>query len=593
MTNSYRISALIALGSVMSLTSCIDDKYDLSDIDTTVQVNVNDLTLPLNLDEITLSNIFDLDDNSCIKEVDGKYAIIKTGDISSDNIKIDAVDINPGSVGARRIEIMNVDPSDPSLPSGLEPDDMVYQIDSAPSDFSYDKNDVDASIRSIDNIAVDWTVSVVVTVDDPSGNLQSLSFKNLTVKLPQGVSSDNYDIDASGVTSIPDFKLSDGVTSHTVDIHVNRIDLTKTAPGEFTFTPGAEGQYGKISFHSQAGVNSGYVVGKTKPGATAPGKAYLVSQPKLGILSIKKFTGILQYDLDNFNAPDVNLNDLPDVLSQKGTDIKFTNPQIYVSLNNPMANFGMEGASGMSIDAVRDGKVTGSYSLDAGQQISLHADKGVDGPYLICMSPEKPQKYYTGFEGAEHVGFSALSNVVSGDGLPQSLEIDFIKPHIVEKKVTDFTLGVDLGKIRGTYTFYSPLELGLNSTIVYADTEDGWSDDTVEKLTITSLTVKASLTNDLPFDLVITGYPIDKEGRQCIDPATGKPVTIEGATVKGGTTADIALTTTGTVQDLDGIHFDARAVVTDANTPLAPSTQLKFTNIKVIVSGYYLDEDND
>lgn len=593
MTISYRISALIALGSVMSLTSCIDDKYDLSDIDTTVQVNVNDLILPLNLDVITLSNIFDLDNNSCIKEVDGKYAIIKTGDISSDNIKIDAVDINPGSVDARRIEIMNVDPSDPTLPDGLEPDDQIYRIDSAPSDFSYDKNDVDASIRSIDNIAVDWTISVVVSVDDPSHNLQSLSFKNLTVKLPQGVHSDNYVIDANGVTSIPDFKLSDGVTSHTVDIHVNRIDLTKTAPGEFTFTPGAEGQYGKISFHSQAGVNSGYVVGKPKAGAAAPGKAYLVSQPKLGILSIKKFTGALQYQLDNFNAPDVNLNDLPDVLSQKGTDIKFTNPQIYVSLNNPMANFGMEGASGMSIDAVRNGKVTGTYSLDAGQQISLHADKGIAGPYLICMSPEKPQKYYTGFEGAEHVGFSALSNVVSGDGLPQSLEIDFIKPHIVEKKVTDFTLGVDLGKIRGTYTFYSPLELGLNSTIVYADTEDGWSDDTVDKLTITSLTVKASLTNDLPFDLVITGYPVDRNGRQCIDPVTGKAVTIEGATVKGGTTADITLTTTGTVQDLDGIHFDARAVVTDANTPLAPSTQLKFTNIKVIVSGYYLDEDND
>lgn len=593
MANYYRFCAMLALGSAVSLTSCIDDKYDLSDIDTTVQVNVNDLTLPINLDEITLSNIFDLDDNSCIKEIDGKYAIIKTGDISSDNIKIDAVNINPGSVNARRIEIMNVDPSDPTLPDGFQPDDQIYRIDSAPSDFSYDKNDVDAAIRSIDNITVDWTISVVVTVDDPSHNLESLSFKDLTVKLPQGVSSDNYDVDASGVASVPDFKLSAGVTSHTVDIHINRIDLTKTAPGEFTFTPGAEGEYGKISFQSKAGVNSGYVVGKATAGAAAPGSAYLVSQPKLGILAIKKFTGTLQYNIDNFKAPDVNLNDLPDVLSQQGTDIKFTNPQIYVSLNNPMANFGMEGASGMSIGAIRDGKVTGTYALDAGQQISLHADKGIAGPYLICMSPEKPEKYYTGFEGAEHVGYNSLSNVVSGDGLPQSLDIDFINPHIVENKVTDFVLGVNLGKIEGSYTFYTPLELGLNSTIAYADTEDGWSDKTVEKLTITSLTVKASLTNDLPFDLVITGYPIDTNGNQCIDPDTHKAVTIEGATVKGGTTADVQLTTTGKVQNLDGIHFDARAVVTDSNTPLAPSTQLKFTNIKVTVSGYYLDEDND
>lgn len=577
----------------MTFTSCIDDKYDLSDIDTTIQVNVNDLTLPLNLDEITLENIFDLDDNSCIKVVDGQYAIIKDGKISSDPIKVKAVDINPGTVNARRIEIMNVSPDDPTLPPGFSPDDQIYRIDSAPSSFSYDKNDVDASIRSIDNITVDWTISVTVSVDDPTHNLQSLSFKDLTVKLPQGVRSDNYSVDAQGLVSIPDFNLKPGATSHTVDIHINYIDLTKTAPGEFTFTPGAEGQVGKIKFHSQAGVNSGYVVGKLKAGAMTPGSAFLVSQPKLGILAIKKFSGMLQYDIDSFDAPDVNLDDLPDVLSQPGTDIKLTNPQIYVSLNNPMANFGMEGASGLSINAMRNGNVAGTYSLDAGQQINLYADKGIAGPYLICMSPEKPEKYYTGFEGAEQVGYKELSNVVSGDGLPQSLDINFIKPHIKTKKVSDFALGVDLGKIMGNYTFYSPLELGLNSTIAYQDTEDGWSDDTVDKLTITSLTVNASLTNDLPFDLVISGYPINKKGAQCIDPVTHKPVTIEGATVKGGTTADIKLTTTGTVQELDGIHFDAHAVVTNDNQTLAPATQLKFTNIKVIVSGYYLDEDND
>lgn len=593
MINLCRACALLALGSVVSLTSCIDDKYDLSDIDTTVQVNVNDLTLPLNLDEITLENIFNLDENSCIKDVDGKYAIIKEGTISSDNIKVNAVDINPGSVNARRIEIMNISPDDPSLPAGFEDDDQIYRIDSAPSAFSYAKNDVDASIRSIDNLTVDWTISVRVEIDDPSHNLQSLSFRDLTIKLPQGVSSDNYSVDAQGLVSIPDFALSANATSHTVDIHVNAIDLTKTAPGEFTFIPGEEGKVGKIDFRSEAGVYSGYVVGKLKAGAVTPGSAYLISQPRLGVLSIKKFSGILQYELKNFNAPDVNLNDLPDVLSQPGTDIRLTNPQIYVSLNNPMANFGMEGASGLNIDAIRGGAVSGSYALDAGQQIMLRADKGVTGPYLICMSPEKPDKYYAGFEGAEQVGYKALSDVVAGDGLPERLNIDFLNPHILAKKVNDFAIGVNLGQIKGSYTFYSPLEMDVNSTIVYSDTEDGWSDDTVDKLTITSMKVKASLTNDLPFDLVITGYPVDIDGNQCIDPDTHKPVSIEGATVKGNSTAEITLTTTGKVQHLDGIHFEARAVVTDSNQAVAPSSNLKFTNIKVIVSGYYLDEDND
>ncbi len=593
MTNPYRICAAMALGGVVAFTSCIDDKYDLSDIDTTVQVNVNNLTLPLNLDEITLSNIFDLDDNSCIKVVDGKYVVIKTGNISSGNIKVAAVDINPGNVAARRVEILNVSADDPGIPAGFEPDDHIYLIESAPSSFSYEKNDVDASIRSIDRVAVDWTISVNIAVDDPSHNLQSLSFKDITVKLPQGVSTDSHTINGNGLVEIPDFKLTAGQTSHTVDIHVNAIDLDKTAPGEFTFTPGAEGQPGKIEFHSQAGVSGGYVAGKLNAGALAPGSVFLVSQPKLGILSIKKFTGILQYEIDSFNAPDIDLNDLPDVLSQQGTDIRFKNPQIYVSLNNPMAGYNLEGASGLSIDALRNGQVTGTYPLDAGEQIIRNADKGIAGPYLICLSPVKPEKYYTGFDGAEHVGYAALSNVVSGDGLPQSLDIDFINPRIMAKQVTDFVLNADMGKVEGSYTFFSPLELGVNSTIVYSDTENGWSDETVEKMTITSMTVKASLTNDLPFDLVISGYPVDRNGNQCVDPTNGQPVTIEGATVTGGTTADITLTTTGKVTDLDGIHFDAHAVVTDANQVLSPDTKLKFTNIKVTVSGYYLDEDKD
>lgn len=44
--------------AAIALTACVDDKYDLSDIDTTVQVEVNDLTLPVNIDPFTMSSIF-------------------------------------------------------------------------------------------------------------------------------------------------------------------------------------------------------------------------------------------------------------------------------------------------------------------------------------------------------------------------------------------------------------------------------------------------------------------------------------------------------------------------------------------------------
>ena len=47
-------------------TGCVDDNYDLSDIDTTTRVEVKDLTIPVNIDAVTLSDILDLDDDSKI-----------------------------------------------------------------------------------------------------------------------------------------------------------------------------------------------------------------------------------------------------------------------------------------------------------------------------------------------------------------------------------------------------------------------------------------------------------------------------------------------------------------------------------------------
>lgn len=72
-------------------TSCVDDDYDLSDIDSTVRVQVNDLTVPVNIDPFTMESIFDIDPNdpdATVQVVDGVYAIVREGDFTTDEIKI-------------------------------------------------------------------------------------------------------------------------------------------------------------------------------------------------------------------------------------------------------------------------------------------------------------------------------------------------------------------------------------------------------------------------------------------------------------------------------------------------------------------------
>lgn len=83
----------------LALTGCVDDNYDLSDIDTTTELKVNDLTVPLNLKDIYLDKVIDLDDSDPdavikVREVNGQrcYVLSKGGNFSADPKSIDKIE---------------------------------------------------------------------------------------------------------------------------------------------------------------------------------------------------------------------------------------------------------------------------------------------------------------------------------------------------------------------------------------------------------------------------------------------------------------------------------------------------------------------
>ena len=85
----------------MAATACIDDAYDLNDIDTTVRLSVNDLVIPINLDKIELSSVIDIDEtdpNADIQIVNGEYAYVNSGDFTSGGISIPNVLIKSAQI---------------------------------------------------------------------------------------------------------------------------------------------------------------------------------------------------------------------------------------------------------------------------------------------------------------------------------------------------------------------------------------------------------------------------------------------------------------------------------------------------------------
>ena len=87
----FKVGCILALPFTFS--ACVDNNYDLADLDTTSEFQVKDLVLPMNLDEIYLKNIIDVESSEQILIDDNKYVFIEEGGFSSENITIPQVEI--------------------------------------------------------------------------------------------------------------------------------------------------------------------------------------------------------------------------------------------------------------------------------------------------------------------------------------------------------------------------------------------------------------------------------------------------------------------------------------------------------------------
>jgi hypothetical protein len=321
-----------------------------------------------------------------------------------------------------------------------------------------------------------------------------------------------------------------------------------------------------------------------------------------GNIKITTFTGDIQYEVDGINVDPVSMKDIPDLLSQSGTDVKLVNPQIYVELNNPVyEKYGVFATT--SLELVPNPNTTDDQ---------FKVDVKVDAPMnQFCMSPNKPDNYYKNqgnglldvdFTNAEYLPFTNLGNILSGDGLPESIDINVVDPKIPAQHVKGFELGQKLGAVKGTYVFYAPLALAEGSKIKYTDTFDEWNDADIDAIEISKVKVNADMDSDIPFELEVKAYPIDKAGNKIMDngkvvegkaymiDANGKPMDVIPAKANGPIVIEIE----GTVRHLDGIILDAeihgKDAVTSQGNALKPGQHIKLNNLRMQISGEYVKE---
>ncbi len=572
----YSLPATL-VAAFIALTSCVDDKYDLSDVDTTAKISVENLTLPVNIDPITLKSIINLDTenpDAALKEIDGVYAVLKGGTFSSSNISIEAVTLK-GMAGDPIRSIIATGAGGQTLPPGMS---VSIPVSTDEIDFAYSSDAVPREILEIDNISGPFAISLSIDFGT-LGSISRFEIRNAVFKMPKGLrgeASHGAYNPSTGEISIPSYNVTDGRMIVTLDC----TGLDYAASGAVY-----DAATGSARLTGEVGLLSGdMIVDGADVTGLLPAEISTITSFTISDIYVEKFSGTIRYDITGVDISDVSLDDLPDIFTQDGTAIKIVNPQIYLNIVNPLAPYGLEATTGMSITGYFDGEPP-FYGkpclLDAPGYFTVSSAASSD--YLLSPKPASP---YPGYNNPLHVPYTSLSTVLFGDGLPKSLTIDLVDPQVFPQTVVDLPLGRQLGVVEGRYDFLAPLAFEEGSHVIYTDIEDGWNDDDVDAITIEELVLTTTVSSDLPFSLDFTGHPIDIDGNQI------NGVNIEGANIPANAReVDVTIRVTGKVTHLDGIVFTATGrVPADMTQPLSPAQHIDCKNIRAKVSGYYIKE---
>lgn len=596
-----------------AIVSCSD--VNLNDIDTSVSVQVHDLTLPVNLDQVKLGTMLDVNDDSMIKVINGEYAVVIDGTFESAGVHVDPIVVKaanfegvtqnmtksrPGSGNKAKRQVDTADRTAVAVYSLIQ---ELRNVVAANAD------KVNDAIKELSKVGVKTSFKYDIQIAESAffDKIDQLHIEDFRIKVPCGLigeislttSEGNYVAEYSSETGIISFCGYDIVSADGmlhVEGKIEGIDenlLSSAFKSVFASNGRASrSDSKKFAFEEEIGVEAGEIVvydADFKNQDQSPEDMFdsldaelaFSSSAELEDIIINSVSGSFNYDIDDMHLPDASLTDIPDILQESGTNIRLDNPQIYLYLNN-----GVIDGAGKAVGASTKLDITAFDNEDHSRDYSLDSAVEVKEPEnYIYLSPHAVEdgKLYQGFESAQHVQFSGLGEVLSSvnneqGGLPTKLAIKTSNTRVSAENVTDLTLGVDYG-LSGKYAFVAPLALSQDSRIKYTNTIDGWAEST-EGIIIKKLSLSASATTDVPFELQLQAIPINSRGERLMDQAA---VLTLPAIAKN---APISLVIEGDIRDLDGIKIDVTAVAKEVRA-LAPDMNISLSDIKVEVSGNY------
>ena len=554
---SYRLPVLTAISGSLLLLGCTNADYDFDKVDYTLGFGGDEITLPGNnsTKEILLDDLLDISSSDLITtEANGDYKLFKEPDNPIDPVE---VNVDRITISADKSQELSFDISLPNIPAALQGQKItlpypnpipgqdpidVPEVTGNISLLEYEF-DADAAIKSLEYVEVGENGKGVDLALDITFPEAINKFASLKIDLPNMLvmtcpnQNDKFD-PSNNVLTLTDFPVNG--TLHIV-FNVTRINV-KTLDAN-NYVKLENGKFQLKSLLKLALKISEITIPKTSK-LTVNGVA------SFGDLVITEARGIFDPEINLNDVGTVEINSLPDFLTEEEVVADIDNPQIWLTLTSTMPLSG-------TIKAQLTSDTHPTPILLDPIEVAASADGNNPNVTRIVICRHTP---------ADLMGYTPmivdnLSDLIKK--LKEPMEIKFI---VTEAKAAQIPSTVKLGykyTLAPEYKFECPLAFGDKAVIIYTDKETDWHKD-IDKLQLAKngyVHVTAVAVNKIPADLELVVTPLDVNGQELDSSVINVDLIKKDVTGSkdAATESPIEMKISGDISRLDGVTLKLKA----------------------------------
>ena len=595
----FFLNGMFVIAVAGSLTSCIDDTYDMSkEIDMTVGLGAKGLKLNLgNTEEIKLADVLEVDEEEMLEQTsEGLFYLIKDGDASnftfdvpSFKATVDVASLTPElpmlkfddfSKGANINQLpVKGDWKSPKLPLSVASTEL-FSVSNLPKEIKNlkriipqnDSRDVTVSLEIVSNttsqkFVVDTYENVKVTLpkffklkkDGVALEKNEITIPNKTNVNKKSVTLAEFTVEALELDGEKGFDLTDKNTLDILGEYEVQGDFSIKASENFTIKQGDETTIRVI----------------IKVGNQA-------SSNKVNI-SFAEVEGVFNPDIDP-NIKDINIgNDVPEFLKDEEVCIKAANPtfRLSVDMSQVPVNLTLWGNLYAKDKANQN---MANVRIPGANKVALHgAQKSV---IYFCQEAE-PFDPNGIAPNSTTYNIGNLNDLV--EKIPHKIKVDMDDNKI---QLTDELTKIQLGKTFNAsvdYSVYVPFKFNQGMKIVYTeDIEDLGGD--LEDLAADGAKITALIDNKVPLELNLTAEVMDAKGK--IIPG----VEVSSIKVPASAVSNIEITIKFSnpydLQKLDRLSLKVTAETGTGNATLTSKQSIQLQNLTLELLGQIIADLN-